>query len=278
MVARKVSLAILLIGLALLLAACGAGSSITPVEQINVGEAVRQMALAPDGATVVTLSGETAVSAWDVASGEKKYSLPAAASFVTAIAVSPDGKTLAVGEKSGTLTLWELASGKELRTLSGHTQAVSSLAFTQDAALLAAGGSDGSIRLWQPTSGAEQSLSPMQFPASIASLAFSPARRPDGGFDVVRWQGDADGCHHRRGQGADRIRKRHPVDHPHGALGVEDRLFTRWEAACHCWRGQQAAPVERPGGRRRADLHRTNRFRQQHRFLDGRKAAGSRQR
>ena len=40
--ANKSSLAILLIAFALLLAAFRAGSSITPVEQMNVGEAVRQ--------------------------------------------------------------------------------------------------------------------------------------------------------------------------------------------------------------------------------------------
>ena len=172
--ANKSSLAILLIAFALLLAACSAGSSITPVEQINVGEAVRQMALAPDGAMVVTLSGETTVSAWDVVSGEKKYSLPAAGSYVTAIAISPDGKTLAVGEKSGAVTLRELADGTELRSLDGQSEAVSSLAFTKDGALIAAGGGQGTIWLWQTADGTEHSNSPMKFPAPLASLAFSP--------------------------------------------------------------------------------------------------------
>jgi RNA polymerase sigma factor (sigma-70 family) len=97
------------------------------------------------------------VSLWDVATGDKKRTLPAFPSYVHAVAFAPKGSLLATGsigrDGDGQVVLWDSKTGKAIRTLppTKNVQPVSAvkcLEFDPAGRTLAAGGASGMLRLW----------------------------------------------------------------------------------------------------------------------------------
>jgi WD40 repeat protein len=105
-----------------------------------------ELALAPDGATVVT-SRDAAIGVRKLADGALGSDFTAG-DTVMSLAVSPDGQLLAVGLYGGGVELWDLAAGTRLTSLPAHTSYVYAVAFTADGAGLVTASYDGSIGIW----------------------------------------------------------------------------------------------------------------------------------
>jgi WD40 repeat protein len=83
---------------------------------------IRQLALAPDGKTVVSIADDMTARLWDAESGKlirefkghaarlPRYEYP---NKLYACALSPDGKFLAVNDETAEIIFWEVATGKE---------------------------------------------------------------------------------------------------------------------------------------------------------------------
>src|SRR5262249_4338368 len=71
---------------------------------------------------------------WDVATHEKRASLPSADHIGMVLAYSPDGKRLAMGSLEGLIELWDVGTGQLLDTFKGHGGDIRSIAFTSDGA------------------------------------------------------------------------------------------------------------------------------------------------
>jgi WD40 repeat protein len=80
---------------------------------------VRDVAFAPDGATVATASEDGAVRIWRVADGALLKTLPAGSAALS-VALAPDGRSVAAGSTDGAVRIWDLASGALLRTIDAH--------------------------------------------------------------------------------------------------------------------------------------------------------------
>jgi RNA polymerase sigma factor (sigma-70 family) len=72
---------------------------------------IRALVFSPDGKTLATASGDTAIRLWDVATGEARARLVGHTTPVLAVAFGHGGKTLATGSEDGTVKLWELRAG-----------------------------------------------------------------------------------------------------------------------------------------------------------------------
>jgi WD40 repeat protein len=99
--------------------------------------------------------------AWNVASGQERYSLPGGTGLATLAAVSPDSKTLALGGIGARLTLCDLASGKEkFPEPTSHKQGALALTFSNDGRTLASAGSHGDVqvKLWDVGQAKERSV------------------------------------------------------------------------------------------------------------------------
>jgi WD40 repeat protein len=80
---------------------------------IGHGYTVRDLAFAPDGQTLVSLSGDGTIRLWDVALGQEVRRLEPAPEIATSVVFAPDGQTVFVAEDGGTIHRYDPATGKE---------------------------------------------------------------------------------------------------------------------------------------------------------------------
>ncbi len=160
-------------------------------------EGVRQVAWAPDGKTLATLSSAKGeVKLWDVAERKERATLRSDLGDSYSLAFTPDGKTLVVGHHkpdaktgpTGGIALWDVATGQRKGLLQQTPpRGVTRLALASDGKTIAAveswredakGDYKGCVTLWDVASGkARASLTG----ETAGALAFSP----DG--NVLAW-------------------------------------------------------------------------------------------
>jgi len=89
------------------------------------GRTVHDLALAPDGKSLVTASEDKTIVIWDLPSGRRIRTIdvaPGEKGFWARplkIALSPDGALIAEGNETGTVRVWSARNGKRIRTLGG---------------------------------------------------------------------------------------------------------------------------------------------------------------
>ncbi len=108
---------------------------------------VSELALTPDGKTLVSGSHDNTVKMWSMPQGEWLTTLPIHTSDVNDLAITPDGKTL-VTASADTLRLWSLPEGQLRKMIDDHTDVINAIAITADGKLLVSGANDRTVRLW----------------------------------------------------------------------------------------------------------------------------------
>lgn len=153
------------------------------------------VAFSPDGKQLAT-AWNTQVIVWEVASGEKMFTLSGESVGTTIgynlavgqISFSPDGKRLAVANMNGVSKVWDLATQSELLSLSSGASPAKAIAFSPDGDWLATGGDEGIVKVWDSERGEE--ILNLTLGGIIHSLAFSPndarlvAGSEDGGVKI----------------------------------------------------------------------------------------------
>ena len=119
---------------------------------------VTTLAFSPDSKTLASTSFYGTVLLWDVATGQRRHTLPAHTDAITALAFSPDNRTLASGgywslDAKSTIHLWDIQTGHLLTTVERHTDPVFALAFSPDSGTLTSAGWESTIHLWHPQTG-----------------------------------------------------------------------------------------------------------------------------
>ncbi|HUP42145.1 MAG TPA: AAA family ATPase [Thermoanaerobaculia bacterium] len=126
------------------------------------GDAVRAVAVAPDGRTAASGSDDGGVRVFDLdRPGEPPALLERLEGGVRALAFSPDGARLAAGGLDGAIRIWTLGQSGSGRLLGGgpaHAGGLSSLAFDPAGRRLASAGYDGRVLLWDLERGAATPL------------------------------------------------------------------------------------------------------------------------
>ncbi len=126
-----------------------------PVRSWSAGGRVRAMTAGP-GDLLVVATDDGRVTAWDVAAGTARFSLPGAVSGLTGshvrvrcLALDSSGTWLAAGVE-GRLLLWDVADPNEPLLAAGLPcpDEVTALAFDGTGGRLAAGDEDGKVRVW----------------------------------------------------------------------------------------------------------------------------------
>ena len=168
------------------------GSLVPPVGGTTQGtdavcaheQAVRSLAISPDGKWLISGGQEGKVKLWALPNGALVKSADARSGVVSALACSPNGKILAIQTSGVSLwTLPDLVKAKIIEFPGGEISSTLSppLAISPDGRLLASVGADTKVKLWMlpagtlSNAGAEDSVrrQPGRISGALA-LAFTP--------------------------------------------------------------------------------------------------------
>ena len=121
--------------------------------------AVKNIAISPDGRTMVSASDDMTLILWDIETGAIIRRFEGHTDKVMTVAFSPDGRTILSGannnegSKDTDLILWEVETGDIIRRFKGHTAGLWGVAFSPDGRMALSGGSDTIPILWDVETG-----------------------------------------------------------------------------------------------------------------------------
>jgi hypothetical protein len=118
------------------------------------GGSVNHAAFSPDGARILTASGDGTALVWNAITGACLTTCKGHTKAVNHAAFSRDGTRILTGSGDGTARLWDAATGARLATWEGHTGGVYHAAFSPDSARILTASDDGTARLWDAVTGA----------------------------------------------------------------------------------------------------------------------------
>ena len=123
------------------LSASTAGQSIWTIVETGHTSSVRSVAFSPDGMQLASMSSDSTIRLWDMATGRQIRRFEGHARWGNSVAFSPDGTQLASGVDGGGILLWDVATGQELRHIGRHRFAITtySVVFSPDGTKLASG-------------------------------------------------------------------------------------------------------------------------------------------
>lgn len=141
---------------------------------------IRETAVSPDGANIVSCSDDGTVRIWNIAKQDHpvetiKNKLIGTKGF-RCVAFSPDGRLIAAGTFEGQIAVWNFYGDKNNPTiLTGSTNIVNSIAFSKDGGTLVSACSDGSLRAWEIVNPSKPSRVIEQSVARLNCVAFNLA-------------------------------------------------------------------------------------------------------
>ncbi|HEY1786352.1 MAG TPA: hypothetical protein VGG30_12410 [Pirellulales bacterium] len=155
--------------------------------------AVRSLALAHDGKTLITGGVDRTIRVWNLETKQQTDWLQEPqdeADLSLALAYAPDGASAAAGLADGRIRIVRLSPSGSSDCWQAHGDAAAAVAYAPDGRLLASGGYENDVKLWNPTNGdLMQTLRGHQ--GWNVALAFSPDGRTlaSGGYDraIILW-------------------------------------------------------------------------------------------
>ncbi|KAJ5404139.1 hypothetical protein N7509_004010 [Penicillium cosmopolitanum] len=127
----------------------------------------------PDGRQLTSVSWDTTVKVWDIATSQSMSTLEGPTDMIFSIVWSPDRRYIASSSNDRIVIIWDPATGQRVSTLKGHSNWVNSIAWSPDGSLLASASSDRTVRVWDPAT--SQSLSTLRGHSdSVNLIAWSP--------------------------------------------------------------------------------------------------------
>lgn len=144
-----------------------------PLKTFKHPNAVRGLAISPDGQIIYTGDRQGGLHAWSLETGEELLQADVSQSAIYSVKVSSDGQMLATAGTDKIVRLWNANTLKQKLPLAGHAGPIYSLSVDNEGKRIASVGWDKIVRIWDTNSG--QILhSWTAHPGDIWAVAFSP--------------------------------------------------------------------------------------------------------
>ena len=150
----------------------------------------------PDGARILTASGDNTAKIWDAQTGDQLLALEGHTDRVNGAVYSPDGARILTASFDITAKIWDSETGEELLALKGHAGGVHSAQYSPDGARILTTSDDGTAKIWDSETGEELLALKGRFTSAVYS--------PDGAriltasidttakiWDAANWRPDA---------------------------------------------------------------------------------------
>jgi serine/threonine protein kinase/WD40 repeat protein len=119
---------------------------------VGGAESTAAVAFSPDGKALAAVgpasSAHNELHVWDIASGQRRFTIQGPLRRRVQLAFSPDGSRITCASGDPRVGLWDAASGKELAMYRGHTSNVCAVAFSRDGRHLLSADSTESVKIW----------------------------------------------------------------------------------------------------------------------------------
>jgi WD40 repeat protein len=122
--------------------------------------AIRAVAVAPDGSSIVTGSDDGITRVWGASDGRELFRLPGEdtgefnSAGIVIVGMMPDGDRIVTGSRDGTIRVWDVKTHKMVLQLpKGQRAALRTLAVTPDGSRIVIGLADGNVEVWTANRG-----------------------------------------------------------------------------------------------------------------------------
>ncbi len=123
------------------------------VEIANLGSAVYDIALAPDGELIAAAGAGAVIHLFDTTTDELRRTIPTHQGETNGIAFSPDSSQIAATGDDGTVRVWDLDSGKQRFSTPVDEGLAYQVRYSPDGKTLLTCGEGNRVRLWDAFSG-----------------------------------------------------------------------------------------------------------------------------
>ena len=132
---------------------------------------VKDLAVSPDGQTIVSASYDKTVRLWNAQTGVERLALRPGSGPVGSVAMSPDGQRIAAAGDDRTV-VWDGQSGTEVLRLTGHEGPILCVRFSRDGRRIVSCGVDQNICLWDAETGERIRIIKQAHDRSVTSVDF----------------------------------------------------------------------------------------------------------
>jgi len=129
--------------------------NVVGVEIANLGSAIYDIALSPDGNLFAATGAAAVIHLFDTVSGASRSTIATGQGETNGVAFSPDSSRIAATGDDGTLRVWDLATRGELWSVQAHEGLAYQVRYSPDGeTILTCGADDDRVCLWDASSGA----------------------------------------------------------------------------------------------------------------------------
>lgn len=109
--------------------------------------------LTPDGRTLVAVSSEGLIRAWDAATGSERWETSDGGGALGEVYPVPGADELVTCGQDGKLKVWAVSDGSLVREWQAHSERISEIAVAPNGGTLASGGWGGDVKHWDLSDG-----------------------------------------------------------------------------------------------------------------------------
>ena len=133
---------------------------------------VTQLAVSPDGTTLVSAAWDKTVRIWSLANRTLTKTLRTPSGNVYCLAIAPDGKTLVTGGYDDVIRLWSLPFTEPAGELEWEDGSATAMTISPDGRVLAVGYGTATVKLWNLPE--RRLITKLQTGGGVEALAVTP--------------------------------------------------------------------------------------------------------